>query len=460
VTPKLETLQGNQLINQLLGELRIIQPSDLVVSYRGNYRWVQTFEPVHLDKTPTANKQLREGGVYLITGGLGGIGLLVAKYLAQTARAKLVLIGRSGLPKKEEWEQWLTNHGVQNDISDRIRKVQALEALGAEVLVIEADVANETQMQAAITQASACFGEIHGVVHAAGLTLSGTIQGISRAECEQQFRPTVQGIFVLEKILQGKQLDFCLLTSSLASILGKLGMAAYPATHLFTDAFTYKHNQTNSIPWIAVNWDNWLTSAADELGMKPEASELVMTPDEGLEVLQRVLSLRGVPQIIISTGNLQARIDQWLKGASLQNQESSKPETVNSLHARPNLQNTYVAPRNEVEQTIANIWQQLLGIEFVGIHDNFFELGGDSVIGIQLIARLNQAGLELTPKQLFEHQTIAELAQMVDTILRSPLINNCQSPDTGGSTPSDFSLVQLSEDELEKAFGSIEFEED
>ncbi|MEH2211068.1 SDR family NAD(P)-dependent oxidoreductase [Nostoc sp.] len=460
VTPKLGSFQGNQLINQLLGELRIMQPSDLVVSYRGNYRWVQTFEAVHLDKTLTANKQLREGGVYLITGGLGGIGLLVAKYLAQTPRAKLVLIGRSGLPKKQEWEQWLTSHSVQNDISDRIQKVQALEALGAEVLVIEADVANETQMQAAITQASACFGQIHGLVHAAGLTLSGTIQGISRAECEQQFRPTVQGIFVLEKILQGKQLDFCLLTSSLASILGKLGMAAYPATHHFTDAFTYKHNQTNSIPWIAVNWDNWLTSAADELSIKPEASELVITPDEGLEVFQRVLSLRGVPQIIISTGNLQARIDQWLKGASLQNQESSKPETVNSLHSRPNLQNTYVAPRNEVEQTIAKIWQQLLGIEFVGIYDNFFELGGDSVIGIQLIARLNQAGLELTPKQLFEHQTIAKLAQVVDTILRSPLINNCQSPDTDGYTPSDFSLVQLSQDELEKAFGSIEFEEE
>jgi amino acid adenylation domain-containing protein/non-ribosomal peptide synthase protein (TIGR01720 family) len=78
--------------------------------------------------------------------------------------------------------------------------------------------------------------------------------------------------------------------------------------------------------------------------------------------------------------------------------------------ARPELERVYVAPSSAAEETLAGIWAQTLKIESVGVHDNFFELGGDSILSIQVIAKANQAGLRLTPKQLFEHQTIAELA--------------------------------------------------
>ncbi len=77
---------------------------------------------------------------------------------------------------------------------------------------------------------------------------------------------------------------------------------------------------------------------------------------------------------------------------------------------------TYVAPRSVVEQTLATIWGQVLGVEQVGIHDNFFALGGDSILSIQIVARANQAGIHVTPKQLFQHQAIAELATVVDTM--------------------------------------------
>ncbi|MDZ7269872.1 MAG: amino acid adenylation domain-containing protein [candidate division KSB1 bacterium] len=77
---------------------------------------------------------------------------------------------------------------------------------------------------------------------------------------------------------------------------------------------------------------------------------------------------------------------------------------------RPELENVYVAPRTPAEQTLAAIWQQVLGVSRVGVHDNFFELGGDSILSIQVIARAKQAGLGLTPRQLFEHPTVAGLA--------------------------------------------------
>ncbi|MGH7998762.1 MAG: SDR family NAD(P)-dependent oxidoreductase, partial [Brasilonema sp.] len=415
------TVQENQLINQLLLELTA-NPFDLAVAYRGHHRWIQTFEPfrwncTHVSYEPlsiAAKTRLREEGVYLITGGLGGIGLELAEYLTQTVKAKLILMGSSAFPKRDEWNEWLLTHDEQDEVSCKIQKVQELEKLGAEVLTTSADVANEAQMEAVMTQAIEHFGQINGVIHAAGIKLFRTIQEISKSECEKQLRANGHGLFILEKVLQGIELDFCLLISSVSSVLGALGMAAYPAAHLFADAFVSKHNQTNSTPWISVNWDNWLTSQlAVELAAKPEIStQLFMTNQEGVEVFHRVFSLNAGTQIVISTTDLQARIQQWIKRESLQNREHSHQIDSHSLHSRPNLPNNYVAPRNELEQTIANIWQEVLGIEQIGIHDNFLEIGGDSLLSIQITARANKAGLRITNQHLFEYPTIAQLAEV------------------------------------------------
>lgn len=404
--PPTKTVAENQLLDQLLGELNT-QEFESAIAYRGHHRWVQSYEPLHLnnDQPP----KLRQEGVYLIIGGLGGIGLEIAEYLAQTVKAKLILIGSSAFLSTDEWQQWLENHDEQDKFSIKIRKLQALEQLGAEILILSADVANSAQMQTVITQAIAHFGQINGVIHAAGIKLFRTVAEITRSECEQQLRANGHGLLVLETALQGIELDFCILVSSLSSIIGALGMAAYPAAHHFTDAFVYKHNKTSSTPWLSVNWDNWLTSQlATELATKPEIStEFFMDGKEGIQVFARVLSLNKLNQIVVSTTYLPARIKQWIKPSEIINQPNSL-----TLHARPYLQNNYVAPRNEIEQTIANIWQEILGIEQVGIEDNFLELGGDSLLSIQITARANKEGLRFTNQHLFEYPTIDQLAEI------------------------------------------------
>jgi non-ribosomal peptide synthase protein (TIGR01720 family) len=398
---------SNTISSQLLTELTAQSP-DSVVAYRSGYRWVQTFEQVKLDAPATENIGLKAGGVYLITGGLGSIGLVLAEYIAQTVPAKIILIGCSSLPEKTEWPQWLNTHDQQDSTSCKIRKVQAIEALGSQVLVMSADVASLQQMQTAINLTVQEFGEINGVIHSAGVKSVNTVQAITQEECEQQFYPKVQGLYVLEKVLQGKKLDFCVLISSLASVLGLLGKAAYPSAHIFIDTFAHQQNKINNIHWLSINWDNWLIDAT-------AAVEGFMTPSEGCEAWRRILSLPTATQVIVSTVDLQTRLQQWIERQSQKNSETSQPTKSLTLHSRPNLSTSYAAPTNQVEQSIAEIWQQLLGVEPVGIHDNFFELGGDSVLGVQFIARANQAGLKLVTKQVFEHQTIAELAAIALT---------------------------------------------
>lgn len=406
LVPTNETFLENQLVEQLLQELNTLS-SDAVVAYRKHHRWVQTFEPFRCeDATPP----LRTEGVYLITGGLGGIGLELAEYLAQI-RAKLILIGSSTFPARQQWDEWLATHNEEDKHSRKILKLRFFEQLGAEVMTLSADIASESQMQAVLNQTLQRFGQINGVIHAAGIKLFKTIPEISRSECEQQLRTNGYGLFVLEKVLARIELDFCLLISSLSSVIGTVSMAAYPAAHLFTDTFVCKHNQSSHIQWKTINWDNWLTNQlASELAKKPEIStELFMTDKEGVEVFKRVLSLNQINQIIVSTTDLQARIEQWIKPKEPSNEVNSQ-----LLYSRPNLSNSYVAPRSEVEQEIANIWQEVLGMQQIGISDNFLEIGGDSLLSIQITARANKAGLRFTNQHLFEYPTIAQLAEIAN----------------------------------------------
>jgi acyl carrier protein len=219
----------------------------------------------------------------------------------------------------------------------------------------------------------------------------------------------------LEKVLHGKELDFYLMFSSLSSILGGLGFVAYSAANLFMDAFAHKYNQTKFIPWISVNWDGWQFREGKERNTAVGATlaELAILPKEGMRAFQRVLSM--APQVVVSTSDLQPRIDQWIKLESLRDTKHSPLGDPVALHARPNLHNIYVAPRSEVEQIVADAWAALLGIEQVGIHDNFFELGGHSLLAIQLISRLRDTfHVDLSVHSLFDAPTVAELAESIE----------------------------------------------
>ena len=416
VLPDPQSRRTEQLLDLLAAEL-LAPPADPVVAYRDGQRWVQGFEPVRLDDGGSAAR-LRERGVYMITGGLGGIGLEIAGYLARTVQARLALIGRSGLPPRADWDGWLATHAEQDGVSRRIRSVRALEELGAEVLVISADVADPEQMRAAISRIHERFGALHGVVHSAGAVgraFFHAAQQTGRAEAAEQFRAKVHGTVVLEQVLGDSRLDFCFLMSSLSSVLGGLGFGAYAAANLFMDAFVRKHNRFGAVAWTSVNWDAWQPTAEQGQALAPEdlSAEFVILPGEGVAAFERILSTGALPQIVVSTGDLPARLDQWIRLDALR-EAAPAPVDAAALHPRPGLQNPYIAPRNETERTLAQIWQETLGIEQVGVYDNFFELGGNSLTAIQVIARLKKEfQIQIATVSLYEGPNVSALAKLI-----------------------------------------------
>lgn len=258
------SINGNQ-VDQLLTEITA-ESSDPIVAYRGQHRWVQTFEPIRLEKSEEATARLRDGGVYLITGGLGGIGFALAKHMAETVQAKLILVGRSAFPAQDTMEEWLSTHGEDDAVSRKIRKVQELEALGAEVLVISADVADLEQIQSAIAQVLERFGRINGVIHAAGVPGGGMIQLKTRQVAESVLAPKVRGTLALDAVLKDTPLDFFVLCSSVNSVVGRVGQVDYCAANAFLDTFVHERNAIAGAFTFCINWDTWR-----EVGMAAEA---------------------------------------------------------------------------------------------------------------------------------------------------------------------------------------------
>jgi acyl transferase domain-containing protein/acyl carrier protein len=415
------------LATRLAGELDEAGEAPMV-AYRAGHRWIQDLEPVPLPASSPMTS-LRSRGVYVITGGMGGIGLVIARHLAETVQARLVLIGRSGLPPRTEWTQWLESRPAEDATADRIRAVQAIEASGGEVLALRADVADRAQLAAALAEGRKRFGAIHGVVHAAGIAGGGIIQLKTPEIADPVLQAKVQGTLALSELLADAELDFLLLCSSITAVMGGPGQVDYCGANAFLDAFARSRAGVPGPRVHSVNWDAW-----QEVGMAANtrvpaalaarrARELAdaILPAEGVDVFARVLESPLV-EVIVSTRDLPRLIT--LARQMAEAPEAAVPETTPAAPAsaggRAGLPTPFVAPTTELERTIAEIWQELLGIQPIGTQDDFFEAGGHSLLATQVMSRLHQRlGVDVPLRVLFEARTVAAFAERVDEVSRS-----------------------------------------
>jgi phthiocerol/phenolphthiocerol synthesis type-I polyketide synthase E len=387
------------IAHQILDEIYAAGPG-LTIAYRRDQRWQKSWMPAPLRHT--AGDPFRNRGVYLITGGVGGIGYSVARYLLRQYQARVILTGRTALPPRGEWAAWLAAHHDDDSLSRRILRMQELEESGGEVQFISADVSSNEAMASVIAQANEQFGKIDGVLHAAGVAGGGTIASQDMEESARIRRPKVQGSIVLAELLKGMGLDFFLLCSSISTVDPGPFQAAYAAGNVFQDHFADYCRNVLKLPAVAIGFDAWqeVGMAADRIvpqGFESENEERLrtaMNTTEGIEVIRRVLTNWHGPHILISTVDLPSRL------AKLQ------PE------AAPEQHEVMLAQENSDElAAVMEIWKDLLANDEIKPNDNFFELGGHSLMGTMVAARIrDRFGIVVTLRTLFETPTPQALA--------------------------------------------------
>jgi acyl transferase domain-containing protein len=447
---------GEHVLAELTSE-----PSDQVVALRGGKRWIPGYEVLDpevldLESQPGPGRvRIRRGGSYLITGGLGGIGLAMAERLVLHYQARLVLMGRTPVPPREQWAAILAAPGTTAEVRRRIDGLQRLATLGAEMVIMAGDVSAEADVRRAVDAALHRFGELNGVLHCAGVPAAGMLQFKQPADIDKVLAPKVAGSVALAVALQGTGADFLALFSSTVSATGGgAGQVDYCAANAFLDAFA----ATDPVPGClvtAIDWGEWMYNgwttglASYDDGSKKFFEEyrgkFGISFDEGWLTLQRALAA-GEPQLIVSTQDF-ASIVASSRRSSIESHQQAVKRARDALgrHPRPDLSTPYAEPATPHEEAIAEVWAEALGLEQVGVHDNFFELGGNSLIGMEIIARVRTAldASYLPPHCLYQAPTVAALAVFASAALG-------ESPDGRPGTPEPAGAVSLRQSRIEQ----------
>ncbi|MEM7274962.1 MAG: SDR family oxidoreductase [Actinomycetota bacterium] len=388
---------------------------DAVVALRGGRRWVPTVarRPAghRPDRTP-----LRQGGVYVIVGGLGGVGLSIARHLATEYRAALVLTGRSGRPTAA------ADGSTDPETARRLDVIAEIEAAAASVDITAVDATDGDAMTALFDRIAATVGRIDGVIVAAGVAdRGGAIHRRSRAETDRSIAAKIHGLVALEAALAGHDPDLVLLSSSVASTLyhNRFAQVGYVAGNSFAEAFALR-GRRRGLPMTTVAWDDWMDigmsvraaqAFSEDFGSEVELVDAIhsFTPEEGVAVFERALQA-DEPVVIVSTTDLTRRVADDVDVVSPFLEQATAGD--GDIEA--------AAPAGaSVAELVESTWTALLGFPEIASDADFFELGGDSLQAARMADRLGRSlGIEIPVDLVFDASRadalVAALEELVD----------------------------------------------
>ncbi len=442
----------------ILQELRTTR-KDREVAYRNGQRLVARLEKVNFAHEEKQELPFKHGGMYLLSGGLGGIGVEIAKYLLKHYGARLLLVGRTPLPERSTWD---ADSQQVNAVAQRIKAYLSLEPLGGEIIYSTVDVCDRAQLQQVVNQAKLRWQcELDGVIHLAGISQENLLIEETQSSFAAMLRPKVLGTWVLSQLLKDNPNSIFISSSSVNSFFGGTTVGAYAAANSFLDYFSHYQRSQQLLRSYCFAWSMW-----DEIGMSRgyQMKELsraqgyhAIKPAQGLQSLlvglhhdqaQLLVGLDGSNRQIqrytetesyrlqTCTAYFTAKIAQLpltqLKVLSVQDrfgthstcrfvQLPEMPLTDTGEINREQLATTgrqvfteWVAPTSELELKLASIWQEVLGVPRVGIHDSFFALGGNSLLTTQAISRVRNAlQVDLTLHEIFKSPTLADWVESI-----------------------------------------------
>jgi acyl transferase domain-containing protein/acyl carrier protein/protein-L-isoaspartate O-methyltransferase len=428
----------------LLAQLSCVDGEDQV-AFRAEERHV----PRLARTRPPADGTLtiRPEAAYLVTGGLGPVGLAVAEGLVAAGARSLVLTGRSGLPERATWDV----ADPASAVGKRIAAVWALEARGAAVRVAAVDVTDRPAMAALIDGLGV---PLAGVIHAANDLSIARLEEMTDAALLAMLRPKALGAWVLHEVTRHLDLDFFVLCSSTTGLWGSQGLGHYAAANQFLDVLAH-HRRRLGLPALSINWGTWASGERDSLaqyGLQP------MNPDLAVAAMERLIAAAATQAAVaaVDWSVLKPVYEARRRRPFLERVDAAPSGTPVGGTADADFLRTLEGadPARRHEQVVAYVQEQVarvLGFDGAAAIDpqqGFFQAGMDSLTSVELKSRL-EAGLGCTlPTTLaFEYSTVEALAGYLEAeVLPAPAVPVPESPIA--SEAANDGLEQLSKQEL------------
>lgn len=247
-----------------------------IVAMRFNKRFKQIYLNTQLQKGNKSQISFKDGGVYIITGGLGGIGLNLAQYISKKVSAKLVFVSRSEFPDESLWNEWLVTHEKGDIVSLKIRELIKIKERGCEILVLRADITSVDDMNRLHEHVMAKYGCVNGIICAAGEPGGGMIETKTREIAEKVFSAKVDGTRIVYNAFKETKPEFMILTSSLNAVTGGFGQSDYCSANAYLDNFANAYD-SDFMRVISINFDRWpgVGIAADKAKVSPEVNPII-----------------------------------------------------------------------------------------------------------------------------------------------------------------------------------------
>jgi amino acid adenylation domain-containing protein/non-ribosomal peptide synthase protein (TIGR01720 family)/FkbM family methyltransferase len=472
---------------------------DQEVAYRNGRRLIARLQAAAWHPDRAQPLPFKPGGFYLLSGGLGGLGVQIARHLLENYRVKLLLVGRTVLPARSEWDDHLR---ARDEFGDKIRALQSLEEIGGEVVYEAADVTDLERLRQLTEQSRARWQcDLDGVIHLAGTFHERLIRDETRENLSAVLNAKLVGAWTLDQLVKGTTAELFITFSSVNGFFGGAGVGAYAAANSFLDCFSAVQNKNARFRSYCFAWSMW-----DEIGMSRGYQKKDATRARGYQVLpldkglwSLLIALRhdrrslligldgGNPHIRphVEAPSRQAQalsvffpadldrpaVDQ-LKQLMVEDRfqspvncdlievtelplsadgEIDQEHLTNLLSLSPGSSTGRIAPRTDTERQVAGIWQTVLGLSTPGINDNFFEIGGHSLLAMQVVSRAtNTFGVEIAVRDLFEEPTIEGFARKIEETMRArekeqapPLVRVSRESRRGMRFPLSFAQQRL-----------------
>ncbi|MDP8242494.1 MAG: SDR family NAD(P)-dependent oxidoreductase [Candidatus Hinthialibacter antarcticus] len=408
------------------------------IAYRNGVRY-----ETRLDRLAPASKPneiiIRDDAAYVITGGLGGLGLLIAEWLLERGAKRIVLLGRNA-PRQ-----------------DAQQKIDQWNRDGAKVKWQACDVADEAQIKLVLQAAQENGCALKGVIHAAGALDDGMLLRQTWDRFESVMNAKVKGAWNLHRQTRNLSLDFFVLFSTTTAVFGSPGQSNHAAANVFLDELA-AYRRASGLPAMSINWGPWgQVGAVVEEGVEERLKSkgvAAMSPETGLRCFERAMRInaRQVAAAVIDWAQwpdalMRRPFYETLRVNQQAGVKEAKAELVDLQSMPPAQKEAYL------HETIARLVQEILGLdadEKVALNQGFFDMGMDSLSAVELRNQLHRAfGLNLPPTIAFNHPSVAKLSKYILSKQDEVKPETPRAPvaqETAASTPDN--LDQLSEDEL------------
>ena len=385
------------------------------------------FVPRIVRAAPIERRELRldPQASYLVTGGLGRLGLNVGRWLGDRGARTIALLGRRGLPDRSAWKTPFADQEIERQVIG----IRRIEETGARVVILTGDVADSASMRKVLADLDG-VAPIKGIVHAATDLSIVPLAGMSDEQLATMLRPKVAGTSVLHELTRDRALDFFVLFSSTTALWGVSGMAHYAAANQFLDAFAHARRQQN-LPATVINWGTWdelRVSRSEDRQRIAEAGLNGMSSERALDVLGALISGDATAKTVASIDWTRLKtVYEARRRRPLFDRIELGPSPKTSTSEGPSVSLAAVlegAPEDRHERILAHVRDEAVRVLRLGSkrpvdpQQGLFEMGMDSLMSLELKSRLETFVGQTLPSTLtFNYPSIAALTTFIESLV-------------------------------------------